>query len=103
MAGNQAPEGYATVTPYLIVDDGAAALDFYARAFGATERMRFETGDGRIGHAEIQIGDSVLKLASEYEEIQALSPSTLGSTTVSFVVYVEHVDETFARALAEGA
>ena len=103
MASGRRPEGYGTVTPYLVVDDALAAIAFYERAFGAVERMRFQTGDGRIGHAEVQIGDSIVKLASEYKEINALSPSTLGSTTVSFVVYVENSDEVFERAVAAGA
>jgi len=96
------PDGYHSVTPYLIVKGGAQALDFYARAFGAVERLRIG-GDGRIGHAEITIGDSCVMLADEHPEIGALSPTTVGGAPVSLHLYVEDVDAVVARAVAAGA
>ncbi len=103
MAVHHIPEGYATVTPYMIVKDGAAALDFYVKTFGAVELERMEMPDGRVGHAEFTLGSSRLMLASEFPELAALSPETVGGTPVSLMVYVEDVDELFARALAAGA
>ena len=103
MAVKPIPEGYRSVTPYLIVDDGAAALEFYAKALGAIERMRMDWGGGRVGHAELEIGDSVVMLASEFPEMNALSPRTIGGTPVSLMVYVEDVDAVFAKAVEEGA
>ena len=103
MAVHYIPEGYASVTPYIHVKDAAAALDFYAKVFGAVELERMEMPDGRIGHAEFSLGSSRLMLASEFPELEALSPETVGGSPVSLMVYVEDVDETFARALAAGA
>jgi PhnB protein len=100
---NPIPEGYRRVTPYLIVDGGAAAIDFYASVFGATERMRMDAPEDRIGHAELEIGDSVIMLADEAEEVGALSPSTVGGTPVSLHVYVEDADGVFAEAIKAGA
>lgn len=97
------PEGYHAITPYLIVNDAAAALDFYKRAFGATELFRMNQPDGRIGHAEIRIGDSHIMLADEHSEIGARSPQHYGGTPVSILLYVEDVDAIFAQALAAGA
>jgi PhnB protein len=97
------PEGYHSVTPYLIIKDAAKAIDFYKRAFGATELMRMPTPEGRIGHAEIRIGDSAIMLADEYPEMGHRSPQSLGGTGVSLMVYVERVDETFKKAIAAGA
>jgi PhnB protein len=99
---NPVPEGYHTVTPYLIVNAGAKALDFYARAFGAIERLRIDAG-GKIGHAEITIGDSCVMLADEHPEIGALGPTTVGGSPVSLHLYVEDVDAVVARAVAAGA
>lgn len=96
------PDGYSSVTPYLIVDDGKAALEFYANAFGAVERMRTEWGE-KVGHAEIVIGDTVVMLASEFPELDALSPKSVGGTPVSLLIYTDDVDEMFARAIHEGA
>jgi PhnB protein len=96
------PDGYHTATPYLIVHDGKAAIDFYARAFGAQEVMRFEH-EGKIGHAEIQIGDSRIMLADEHPEMGARSPRTLGGTPVSLMLYVEDADGWVARAQSAGA
>jgi PhnB protein len=97
------PEGYHSVTPYLIIKGAAKAIDFYKRAFGATELMRMPTPEGRIGHAEIRIGDSAIMLADEYPEMGHRSPQSLGGTGVSLMVYVERVDETFKKAIAAGA
>jgi PhnB protein len=96
------PDGYHAVTPYLIVKDAARAIDFYARALGATEVLRLAEPQGRIGHAELRVGDSIVMLADEFPEVQALSPATLGGPGVSFLVYVPDVDAAFARALAAG-
>src|SRR5882724_4992980 len=97
------PEGYHSVTPYLIVDDAAAAIDFYKTAFGATERMRFPAPGGRIGHAEIAIGDCFIMLADEYPQMGARSPHTIGGSPVTIHLYVENVDAVVDRALTAGA
>jgi len=97
------PEGYHTVTPYLIVKGGTEALAFYARAFGAIEHLRIPGPGGKIGHAEIAIGDSRIMLADEHPEIGALGPTTVGGTPVSLHLYVEDVDAVVARAVAAGA
>src|SRR6516162_3973034 len=98
MAVKAIPDGYHTVTPYLIVKDAARALEFYKQALGATERMRFPMPDGRLGHAEIKIGDSIVMLADEVPEMGARSPETVGGTPVSMALYVEDCDALFARA-----
>ena len=97
------PEGYHTVTPYLIVDDAAKALDFYHQAFAAIELMRFDMPGGKIGHAEIKIGNSHLMLADESPDMGFKSPQSLGGSSVSIVLYVEDVDTTFSTAIAAGA
>ncbi|HJW09354.1 MAG TPA: VOC family protein, partial [Holophagaceae bacterium] len=97
------PDGYHSVTPYLIVKGGAAALDFYAKAFGAEVLFRMDQPDGRVGHAELQIGDSRLMLADEFPEMGAASPATLGGSPVSLLIYVPDVDASFQRAVAAGA
>ncbi len=97
------PDGYHTVTPYLIVNDGGRALDFYQRAFGAKEQMRMPQPDGRIGHAEIQIGDSRIMLADEFPEMDARSPKSVGGSPVSIMLYVEDVDAVLKQAIAAGA
>ena len=96
------PDGYHTVTPYLIVNDGVKALDFYKRAFGAVELFRMEHA-GKIGHAEFKIGDSPIMLADEHPEMGARGPLSLGGTPVSILLYVNNVDETTAQAEAAGA
>lgn len=96
------PDGYHTVTPYLIVNDGVKALDFYKRAFGAQELFRMEHA-GKIGHAEIKIGDSPIMLADEHPEMGARGPLSLGGTPVSILLYVKNVDESTAQAEAAGA
>ena len=97
------PEGYSTVTPYLIVKDAARAIEFYRQAFGATEVFRMARPDGRVHHAEIQLGNSRVMLADEHPEINARSPQTIGGSPVSFLVYVEDVDAMVERAVAAGA
>ena len=96
------PDGYHSVTPYLIVDDAKAAIDFYTRAFGAKEKFRLPMGD-RIGHAELQIGDSVVMLADEFPDMEHLGPKSRGGTSVSLLLYVEDVDSSFRRATDSGA
>lgn len=96
------PDGYHTVTPYLIVQGGAAAIDFYKKAFGAIELFRMAQPDGRIGHAEIKIGDSPIMLADEYPEMKYLGPKTLGGSPVSILLYVEDVDTVYDQAIAAG-
>jgi PhnB protein len=100
---NPIPEGYPRVTPYLIVDDGAAAIDFYIAVLGATERMRMAGPDGKVGHAELNVGDSVIMLADEHPEMNAVGPKTVGGTPVSIHVYVEDSDSVFERAIEAGA
>lgn len=97
------PEGYQTVTPYLIIKGCADALEFYKKAFGAEEIVRMPTPDGRIGHAELQIGTSKVMLADEHPEIGALSPQTIRGAAVMMHLYVEDVDKVVADALAAGA
>ena len=103
MATKPIPDGYHSITPYLIVNGAAKAIDFYKRAFGAVELMRMPGPDGKIGHAEIKIGDSALMLADEHPEMGYRGPQSLGGTAVSMMVYVERVDDVFGRALAGGA
>lgn len=95
------PDGYHSITPYLIVDDGKAAIDFYTRAFGAKEKFRLPMGD-RIGHAELEIGDSVVMLADEFPDMGHLGPKNRGGTTVSLLHYVEDVDSAFRKAIDAG-
>ena len=102
MTVNPVPQGYHTVTPYLVVDGAANAIDFYAKAFGAEEVMRMPMGD-RIGHAEIRIGDSHVMLADEFPDQGHRGPKSYGGTSVSLMVYLPDVDTVFARALAAGA
>jgi PhnB protein len=103
MAVKPIPDGYHAVTPYLIVKGAANAIEFYKKAFGASEIMRFDGPDGRIGHAEIKIGDSPVMLADEYPDMGHRSPQSLGGTGVSLMVYLEGVDAVFQRAIAAGA
>jgi len=97
------PDGHRTVTPYLAIKNAARALDFYEKAFGATVRYRLSMPDGRVGHAEIELGDSVIMLADEFPEYGGKSPETLGGSPVSIHLYVPDVDAFFKRALAAGA
>ena len=95
------PEGYHSLTPYLIIDGAAQALEFYKTAFGATELFRMEH-EGKIGHAEMKIGDSPFMLADENPQMQFKGPKALGGTPVSLMIYVDDVDTTFKQALEAG-
>jgi PhnB protein len=97
------PDGYHTATPYLIIRDAARALDFYKKAFNAEELFRMPMPDGKIGHAEIRIGNSTLMLADEAPDRGARSPQTLGGTPMTIMLYVEDVDARYAQAIAAGA
>ena len=97
------PDGFPRVTPYLAVDGAEEAIEFYKKILGATERFRMPGPDGRVGHAEIQIGDSVIMMADAFPEMGVLDPKKLGGTPVSLTVYVEDVDKTFKNALKAGA
>jgi PhnB protein len=97
------PEGYHSLTMYLAVHDAAAAIDFYTRAFGAKELGHMDAPAGRIGHAELQIGDSRLMLADAFPESSTRSPKELGGTTASVFLYVEDVDAVFHQAVDAGA
>jgi PhnB protein len=97
------PEGYEQAIPYLSVGGAARAIEFYARAFGATERLRLAMPDGRIGHAEIRIGRAAIMLADEFPEMGFRAPRTLGGSPVTIHLYVEDVDALAARAVAAGA
>ncbi len=97
------PEGYHTATPYLICDGAADAIVFYKKAFGATEVMRMPMPNGKIGHAEIKIGDSILMLADENPATGIRSPKHYGGTPVSVLLYVNQVDSVFNQAVSLGA
>jgi PhnB protein len=97
------PEGYHNVTPYLIIDGAAAALDFYQTAFGAKEVMRMPNPEGKVAHAEILLGNSHVMLADEYPDMGYRGPQAYGGTSVSLMVYVPDVDATFAKAISAGA
>ena len=96
------PDGYSTVTPYLIVKGAARALDYYKMAFDAQEIMRMPGPDGKIAHAEIQIGTSRIMLADESLEMGHKSPLTLGGSGTGLMIYVTDVDDTFQRAVSAG-
>jgi PhnB protein len=103
MAVKPVPEGYHSVTPYLVVNSAARAIDFYKMAFGATEIMRMPGPNGRVMHAELRIGDSVIMLADEPESGEHKSAQALGGSPVSLMVYIPDVDKVFQRALSAGA
>jgi PhnB protein len=103
MAVKPIPDGYHTVTPYLIVKDAARAIDYYKEALGAAEIMRFAGPGGKVGHAEIKIGDSTVMLADEFPEMGFRSPQSLGGSPVGICLYVEDVDTRFHQAVAAGA
>jgi PhnB protein len=96
------PDGYRTVTPYLAVRGAAKALEFYAKAFGATELFRMPGPGDSVMHAEIRIGDSIVMLGDESPEMGATSPQTIGGSAVSLLLYVNDVDASFARATEAG-
>ncbi|MFY9556641.1 MAG: VOC family protein [Blastocatellia bacterium] len=97
------PEDYPTVTPYLTVKDAPSAMEFYSNVFGAKELMRLAEPDGRIGHAEMQIGNSQIMISDEYPEIDVLGPHSRGGSTVGLHIYVADADAVFERAVAAGA
>jgi PhnB protein len=103
MATKPVPEGYHTVTPYLHVDDAEQAIDFYKKAFGAKERMRMEAPDGRVAHAEIEIGDSLVMLSDPFPQSSVRTPKELGGTTAGVFLYLEDVDAVVKRAVDAGA
>ncbi len=100
---NPIPADYPRVTPYLIVDGAAAAIDFYKSVLGATERMRMGGPEGKVGHAELEIGNSVVMLADEHPELGARSPRSIGGSPISLMLYVEDVDTTVSQAVEAGA
>ena len=95
------PDGYHSVTPYLVIKGAAAAIDYYKTAFGAVELFRMEH-EGRIGHAEIKIGDSPIMLADEHPQMGHVGPKTLGGTPVGIMIYVDDVDTIYKQAIAAG-
>jgi PhnB protein len=97
------PAGYPRVTPYLSIDGAADAIEFYCDVLGATERVRMNAPDGKVGHAELAIGDAVIMLADSFPDMGAPTPSALGGSPVTLMVYVEDVDDVFARATKAGA
>ena len=102
MAVKSIPEGYHSVTPYLILNGAADAIEYYKKALGAVELFRFPAPGGKIGHAEIKIGDSPIMLADEHPEMGYKSPQSYGGTPVSIMIYVEDVDTIFKQAVAAG-
>jgi PhnB protein len=96
------PKGYHSVTPYLVVEHAAKALEFYKNAFGAKEMFRMDGPGGKIAHAEIQIGDSRVMLADESPEMNSRAPGSIGGTPVSLMIYTENVDTVFKAALKAG-
>jgi PhnB protein len=97
------PDGYHSVTPYLCLSDAAAAIDFYKRAFGARVAVRMDGPNGKVGHAELKIGDSMIMLADEMPGGGCRSPQSLGGTSMGVFLYVEDVDSVFKQALEAGA
>jgi PhnB protein len=95
--------GYRTVTPYLIIKDAASAIDFYKQAFQAKVLMSLSEPSGKVGHAEIKIGDSRIMLADEYPELGSRGPQSFGGSPVSILLYVEDCDDMYERAIAKGA
>ncbi len=102
MPAKPIPEGYHTLTPYLIIKGATQALEWYKKALGAEELFRMPAPDGQIGHAEMKIGDSIIMLADEYPDLGYKSPASFGGTPVSFMVYVTDVDTQFKKALDAG-
>jgi PhnB protein len=97
------PDGYPRVIPSLIIDGAAAAIDFYVAVLGATVRLRMDAPDGKVGHAELQLGDSVIMLADEFPDMGFLGPKSVGGSPVTISVYVDDVDATFQQAMGAGA
>jgi len=103
MAVEPIPEGYNTISPYLAVEDAAEAIEYYKKAFGAEETVRMDMPDGKIGHAELKIGDSVIMLADENVEMGHKGPRTFGGSPVSLLLYVEDVDRVVKNAVGAGS
>jgi uncharacterized glyoxalase superfamily protein PhnB len=103
MAVRPVPEGFHTLTPHLVVSDAAQAIEFYKNAFGGKEVMRMPGPGGKVMHAEVQLGDSILMLNDEFPEMGGRSPMTLGGSPVTLMMYVPNVDQVFAQAVAAGA
>jgi PhnB protein len=103
MAVKPVPEGYRTITPYLTVDDAAEAIEYYRNAFGAKERGRMDAPGGKIGHAELEIGDSLVMLSDALPQFATRSPKELGGSSVSIFMYVEDVDAVVKQASDAGA
>ncbi|MGZ4665931.1 MAG: VOC family protein [Frankiaceae bacterium] len=97
------PDGYPQVIPYLSVEDASGAIEFYTTVFGARERMRMPAPNGKLGHAELEVGDSLVMLADVFPEMGGQTPQSLGGTPVTVMVYVDNVDAVFDRAIAAGA
>jgi PhnB protein len=102
MAVKPIPEGYHTVTPYLALDDAAEAIEYYKKAFGANERGRMDAPGGKIGHAELEIGDSLVMLSDALPQFTTRSPRELGGTTANVFLYVEDVDAVVKQAVDAG-
>lgn len=101
---NPIPQGYHSLTPYLIVKDAARAIEFYKKAFGAKELFRMAAPNSMIGHCELQIGDSRVMLADEFPDMDATAPTQgVNGIAFSLLIYVENVDEVFKRAVDAGA
>jgi PhnB protein len=103
MTAKPIPEGYHALTPYLAVDDAAQAIEYYRKAFGAQERVRMETPDGKIGHAELEIGDSLVMLSDTFPQASTRPPKELGGTSASVFMYAEDVDAVVKQAVGAGA
>jgi PhnB protein len=97
------PDDYPRVSPYLFIDGASAAIDFYCSVLGARERMRLSGPDGRVGHAELELGDSMIMLADENPDMDVRGPRTIGGTPIFLHVYVEDADSVFDRAIGAGA
>ena len=103
MAVKPIPEGYTTPIPYLAVDDAEAAIEYYKKAFGAKERTRMPMPDGKVGHAELEIGQSIIMLSDPFPQASTRSPKELGGTTASIFMFAEDVDAVVKRAVDAGA
>lgn len=103
MAVTFKPDQYHILTPYLVIRNASSAIEFYQKVFGAAEQLRMEDPSGKIGHAELKIGDSVLMLADEYPDMGFTGPEAIGGSPVSLMVYVKDVDATFKHAIDLGA
>jgi PhnB protein len=103
MAVKPIPDGYPVVTPYLIIQGASDAIEFYKKVFGATERVRMGGPDGKVSHAELDIGDGLIMLADEHPDMGHTSPKTIGGSPVTISLYVPDADDVFDRALKAGA